>query len=200
MQDCVSWEKQCVQHIRVGAKWPKFCRQYFQMHFLERLFLILNKISLEYVCSWQNNNYWLMVWLNTLRLRQNCCHFADDLSNVFSWMKIYQFCLWFVTKARINNILALVQIMAWCRPGNKPLSELMMVSLLTHICVTQPQWVKANKHKAITWTNVDQDLWYHTASVGHNELISISINQFINAKQINCQYHQGLYSGPILQV
>ena len=31
--------------------------------------------------------------------------------------------------------------MAWRRPGNKPLSELMMVSLLTHICVTQSQWV-----------------------------------------------------------
>ena len=30
--------------------------------------------------------------------------------------------------------------MAWCRPGNKPLSEPMMVSLLTHICVTRSQW------------------------------------------------------------
>ena len=32
-------------------------------------------------------------------------------------------------------------MMAWRRPGDKPLSEPMMVSLLTHICVTQPQWV-----------------------------------------------------------
>ena len=32
--------------------------------------------------------------------------------------------------------------MAWCRPGDKPLSESMMVRLLTHICVTRPQWVK----------------------------------------------------------
>ena len=31
--------------------------------------------------------------------------------------------------------------MAWRRPGDKPLSEPMMVSLLRHICVTQPQWV-----------------------------------------------------------
>ena len=46
----------------------------------------------------------------------------------------------FVHKVRINNILALVQIRAWRRPGDKPLSEPMMVSLLTHICVTQPQW------------------------------------------------------------
>ena len=31
--------------------------------------------------------------------------------------------------------------MAWRRPGDKPLSEPMMVSLPTHICVTRPQWV-----------------------------------------------------------
>ena len=47
-----------------------------------------------------------------------------------------------VPKVQINKIPALVQIMAWCQPGNKPLSEPMMVSLLMHICITQPQWVK----------------------------------------------------------
>ena len=31
--------------------------------------------------------------------------------------------------------------MAWRRPGDKPLSEPMMVSLPMHICVTRPQWV-----------------------------------------------------------
>ena len=34
--------------------------------------------------------------------------------------------------------------MDWCRPGDKPLSELMMVSLLTHICVTRLQWINVN--------------------------------------------------------
>ena len=48
----------------------------------------------------------------------------------------------FVPKGLINNIPALVQIMAWCRPGNNPSSEPMMANLLTHICVTRPQWVK----------------------------------------------------------
>ena len=48
----------------------------------------------------------------------------------------------FVPKGLINNIPALVQIMAWRRPGDKPLSEAMMVRLLTHICVARPQWVK----------------------------------------------------------
>ena len=47
----------------------------------------------------------------------------------------------FVPKGLINNIPALVKIMAWRRSGDKPLSEPMMVNLLTHICVTWPQWV-----------------------------------------------------------
>ena len=54
----------------------------------------------------------------------------------------------------INNIPALVQIMAWCHPGAKPLSEPMMVSLLTHICVTRPQLVKIIKplqKQSINW-------------------------------------------------
>ena len=48
----------------------------------------------------------------------------------------------FVPKDPFNNISTLVQVMAWRRPSNKPLSEPMMVSSLTHICVTRPQWVK----------------------------------------------------------
>ena len=66
-------------------------------------------------------------------------------SNAFSGMKMYEFrfkiSLKFVPKIRINNIPALVQIMAWRRPGGKPLSELMMVSLLTHICASRLQRV-----------------------------------------------------------
>ena len=57
----------------------------------------------------------------------------------------------FVPKVRINNIPALVQIMAWCRPGDKPLSEPMMASLLAHICVTQPHWVKRATQPFGTW-------------------------------------------------
>ena len=33
--------------------------------------------------------------------------------------------------------------MAWRRPGDKPLSEPMMVGLPTHICVTRPRWINA---------------------------------------------------------
>ena len=80
----------------------------------------------------------------TLRPRQNGRHFADDSfkciflnENFRIWNKIS---LKFVLKGPINHIPAVVQIMAWRRPRDKPLSELMMVRTLTHICVTRPQW------------------------------------------------------------
>ena len=66
------------------------------------------------------------------------------LSNAFLnenlWISI-KISLKFVPKSPIDNIPALFQIMAWRRPGDKPLPEAMMVILLTHICVARPQWV-----------------------------------------------------------
>ena len=47
----------------------------------------------------------------------------------------------FLPKGPNNNTPSLFQIMAWRRSGDKPLSEPMMISWLTHICVTRPQWV-----------------------------------------------------------
>ena len=121
----------------------------------------LNKASSIYHghCSFQIRNackckWWKPIYrisqvtafINTLRLRQNGRRrFADDTferiflnENVRISIKIS---LKFVPKVTINNIPALVQIMAWRRPGDKPLSKAMMVCLLTHICVTRPQWV-----------------------------------------------------------
>ena len=39
----------------------------------------------------------------------------------------------------INIIPALAQTMPWCRPGDKPLSEPVAVSLLMRICIARPQ-------------------------------------------------------------
>ena len=39
--------------------------------------------------------------------------------------------------------------MAWCRPGDKPLSEPMLVRLPTRIPVTRPQWVKNTNFECI---------------------------------------------------
>ena len=47
----------------------------------------------------------------------------------------------YVRKGPIDNNRALVRTTAWRRSGDKPLSEPMMISLPTHMCVTRPQWV-----------------------------------------------------------
>ena len=93
----------------------------------------------------------LVMAVNTLRPRQNGCRFPNNIfkqifMNKNIWISI-KFSLKFVPKGPINNIPALVQIMALRRPGGKPLSEPMMVILLMHICVTRPQWVN-------TWREV----------------------------------------------
>ena len=66
----------------------------------------------------------LQCCINTLRKRQNCHHFADDIfkciflnENVWILLRIS---LKFVPKLHINNIPALVQKMAWHWPGDKP--------------------------------------------------------------------------------
>ena len=86
-------------------------------------------------------------WVNTLRPKQNERHFAGDMfKGIFvtenEWI-LLKISLNFVPKSPINNIPVLVQIMAWCRPGDKPLSEPMIISLPTHICFTRPQWINA---------------------------------------------------------
>ena len=71
--------------------------------------------------------------VNTLRPRRNGDHFADDNVKCIFLNKntriTIEISLKFVHKDLINNMPALVQIMAWCRPGDKPLSEPMMVRL-----------------------------------------------------------------------
>ena len=64
---------------------------------------------------------------NTLMVRQNGRHFPDDS---FKWIFLNEnvsisikLSLKFVPNDPINNIQALDKIMAWHRPGDKPLSE-----------------------------------------------------------------------------
>ena len=61
----------------------------------------------------------------------------------------------FVSKCAINNIPALIQIMDWRRPGDKALSEPMMISLTTHVWITRPQWVNIWHVKVFsTWSRL----------------------------------------------
>ena len=112
------------------------------------IFVLLIFTGGMYRGHWGHCTSWWGSPINTLRLRHHGRHFADDTfkrmflnENVRISIKIS---LKFVPKGPMINVSALVQIMAWRRPGDKPLSEPMMVSLLTHICITLPQWIKTN--------------------------------------------------------
>ena len=109
--------------------------------------------------------------LNTLRLRQHGRHFADDIfkriflnGNVRISIKLS---LKFDPQGPSNNIPAFVQIMAWRRPGDKPLSESMLVSLLTHICVIRPQWVKKIRWSPGGHHNIK--MWSYQYMDSHNK-------------------------------
>ena len=73
---------------------------------------------------------------NTSGTRQNGRHFTDDILkciflNENVWIPI-EISLKFVPKGPIDNIPTLAQIMTWRHPGDKPLSEPVMVRLPTH--------------------------------------------------------------------
>ena len=75
--------------------------------------------------------------LNTSSPRQNGRHFADKIfKRVF--LNEHEFPLIFLLKGAIKNIAVLVLIMAWRRPGDKPVSEPIVVRLPTHMCVNRP--------------------------------------------------------------
>ena len=65
--------------------------------------------------------------------------------NAFSWITLYEFRSTFhwvlFLGDQTSDIPTLVHIMAWRRPGDKPLSEPMKFSLLTRICVPWSQRV-----------------------------------------------------------
>ena len=118
------------------------CELCLHVHRSARVFSILAQLK----CKKKVSRHQHISSFNTLRRRQNYRQFAADIfkcifvnENAIISMKIS---LKFIPKGSIDNIPALVQIMAWRRPGDKPLSEQMMVSLPTLFFVTRPQWVK----------------------------------------------------------
>ena len=133
----------------------------------------------------------LCTFINTLRPRQNRRHFANDIfKRIFFdenvWISI-RISLKFVPKGPINNIPALVKIMAWRRSGDKPLSEPMMVSLPTHISVTRPQWVKCQGVNTM-WP--EQNGLYFTADIF--KCISViywEFNDYFNRKPMMSWRH-----------
>ena len=126
--------------------------------------------------------HWPVNWcqsINTLRPRRNGWHFAEDIFKCIFLNEntsiLIDISLKFVPEGRINNMLALVQIMAWRRLGDKPLSEPMMVSLLTHICVTRPQWFKSDKNNCWYTQPASLEWRIHTQifiGAGHLHILS----------------------------
>ena len=142
----------------------------------------------------------------SLRSRQNGPNFADDIFkgiflNENIWIPI-KISLKFVPKGPINHIPALVQIMAWRRSGDKPLSEPMVISLLMHICVTRPQWVKI-RQSWIFMTGIPtlgkhfilkcSPGWCHkTTLTGYHELSEKEIKAFKSQYYNFLIYHGGI--------
>ena len=121
---------------------------------LPELMLLMCHVH-AYCSDWWNKSFGCSSPINSLRPRPNRRPFADDFFkciflNENEWI-LRRISLKYVPKVGINNIPALVQIMAWRRLGDKPLSEPMMVNLLTHICVTRPQWVNGNHGDMPHW-------------------------------------------------
>ena len=108
-------------------------------------------------CWWPDIVKCWGICIHTLRPRQNGRHFPD---NIFKYiflnekvLILIKISLKFFPKCSINNISVLVQIMAWRWPGDKPLTEPMVVSFPTHICVTRPQWVKHIGNNPLQWVH-----------------------------------------------
>ena len=81
--------------------------------------------------------------------------------------------------------------MAWRRPGDKPLSEPTVVSLLTHICVTRPQWVKKLAHwQCMLWIQ-DNDALYpeHLLHSILLKICAVLVNSF--SSEQNCHHFWG---------
>ena len=123
------------------------CQEIWTYFALPCVLMGLDIDQLHWYCSelCNHSSIWYVI-LDILKPMQNGCHFVDDILNcIFVNKKVWisiNISLKFVHRGEINNIPALDQIMAWRRPGDKPLSEPMMFDLLTHICITRPQWVK----------------------------------------------------------
>ena len=103
-----------------------------------------------YVSVWRGwGNACMKSAVDDLILLGSQCHF------ICFYLSPYQFFLFsgelrYYMFYRVFRFSCLVPIMAWRRPGDKPLSEPMMVSSPTHICVTRPQWVKTIKYSMVS--------------------------------------------------
>ena len=148
--------------FQITSRGMSHCRIWRLLHWylLKQTQWGLNKMAAIFQTTFSNEFSWMEITMPCLKFhlihwgrakwlpftrRHFQMHFLE-----WKWKNFDRyFTVKFVPEGSLKNIPALVQIMAWRRPGDKPLSELMMIILLTHIYVTRPQWVKFVCNKKI---------------------------------------------------
>ena len=110
--------------------------------------------------------------VNTLRPIQNGRHFADDMFKCNSFNEMFwilnKMSLKFVPRGLIDDMSALVEIMAGRRTGDY-LKQCWYV-LLTHICVTRPQWVDIRCRIQMSQNNVKSSMTTMGSCIVQNSL------------------------------
>ena len=130
-------------HHMINTLRPKRNGQHFADNIFKCIFFnenawIFIKISLKFIPKGPINNIPALIQPLSKSDSDDIFKYIFFNENVWILIKIS---LKFIPKGPINNIPTLIQTMAWRRPGDKPLSEPMMIMLLTHICITLPQRV-----------------------------------------------------------
>ena len=100
--------------------------------------MILNNDSIENLPSDCFQNFTTLEVCNSTHLSLNKSHFADDMfKRIFLNENIWisnKISLRYVPWGLIDTMWALVQKIAWCRPGDKPLSEPMLTQFWLITC------------------------------------------------------------------
>ena len=131
-----------------------------------------------------------LIFLNTLRPKRDGRHFPGAIfkciflsENIWISIKIS---LILVPKGPNSNLIfQLIEMMAWSRSGDRLLSEPMMVSLLTHICVSRPQWFYQLYILPIVYNETPQDcsisianaLGYCSLALSHRYGLTPGLNE-----------------------
>ena len=133
--------------------------------------------------------YLLMAWylvyqmiLGHFQITRSMPGIYDILKHIFfnesAWILI-KITLKFVRKGPANNIAALVQIIAWHRPGDKPLFEPVMVSSPTHIRVNRPQRIYNAYSQTVAYWNV-------LCLCPNNSIFKMKTGSFISLPSLRC--------------
>ena len=111
---CILWhEMRCISTYRSWNNWAVI---------VETIFSVMKMVLFSYF---------------SFRRRHFQMHFLEGKVLFF-----YSNFTEFVPSGSFDNKLAWVQVMAWCRTGDKLLSEPMLLGSQTHICGTRGIWVK----------------------------------------------------------